>query len=206
MGYLVAQQVSTGLDAQGGDLFEVAGSDIGLGKDPAAAHGVDEGGRDILAHILGIDAACRNELDPAKGAGQSLHGTQDTVDIGREEFNHVQSQFHSGHDLAGGDATWGDGHAVVDTPLYDLRIKAGRDDEFGPHLHRLLTLLQRDDRTGAHQHVWTVVRHRLDGIGRSCRTERDLHYVNPTRQECLRSGHRILSVVNHNYRDDSSVA
>ena len=58
--------------AQRGDLIEVAGCDIGLRADPAAADRVDVRGGYELGQILGIDAAGRDKLHAAEGACQGL--------------------------------------------------------------------------------------------------------------------------------------
>lgn len=67
MGKFKAQHTGSRGKAQLGDLVKVAGGDVGLGADPAAAHGVDIGAGRKLADIVVVDTAGRNELDAAEG-------------------------------------------------------------------------------------------------------------------------------------------
>lgn len=118
-----------GVQAQLGNLAPVARGNVRLGADPAAAHGVDEGGVDVLSDVVAVHAAGGQELHAHKGSGQILHGLQAAVNIGREELDHFQAVFHGAHDLGGGDAAGGDGDAVLHAVAHHLFAEAGGDDE-----------------------------------------------------------------------------
>ena len=164
MGHLEAQQGLAAFLAQLGDLVKVAGCNISLGADPAAAHGVDVGIGNELAHVLHVDSAGGNEFHAAEGAGQGLDGAQTAIDIGGEELQHLQAVLQGHHDLGGGDTAGADGNAVVAAPGHHFLIIAGGDDELGTALHSQLALLQVHHGAGAHQHLGNLSGHSSDGI------------------------------------------
>ena len=101
---LKAERGASRLLAERGDLFKIARRDVRLRADPAAADGMDERRSNELADVLAVDAAGRDELDPAERAGQGLHGGQAAIDAGREELHDLEAELHRGHDLCRGHA------------------------------------------------------------------------------------------------------
>ena len=201
---LEAEQRFLRLRAQRGDLVKIAGRDVRLRADPAAADRVDIGRRDELAQVLRIHAAGRDEADAAKRAGQRLHRRQAAVDIRGEKLHHMQAQLHSRHDLRRRDAAGRHGDAALHAPGHNLRVKARRHDELCTARHRLLTLRERDDRARADKHVRALLTHRADRIRRRRRAERDLHHIHTASQQRFGSGDCIFRIVQHDDRHDTA--
>ena len=197
MGHLEAQQGLAAFLAQLGDLVKVAGCNIGLGADPAAAHGMDVGIGNELAHVLQVHAAGGDEFHAAEGTGQGLDGAQAAIDIGGEELQHLQSVLQGHHDLGGGDTAGADGNAVVAAPGHHFLIIAGGDDELGAAFHSQLALLQIHHGAGAHQHFGDLSGHGSDGVGSGSGAEGDLHHVNAAGHHGLGSGDGVLGIFQH---------
>ena len=93
-----------GRPAEGGDADEIAGGDVFLPAEPAAAYCVDERRGSVFCDILAADAASRDEFDLTERARQRFHSAQTAKNIGREELDDAQTELHGPHDLAGGGA------------------------------------------------------------------------------------------------------
>ena len=202
---LKAERGLARLLAEARDLVEVVRGDVRLGAQPAAADGMDERRGDVLGKVLVVHAAGGDELDAAEGAGERLHRAQAAVDIGREELHDLQTVGHCRHDLRRRDAARGDGDIVLHAPAHDLVAVAGGDDELCAAGDGLLALLERDDRTRAHEHIGALLRDGRDGVGCRRRAERDLHHVHAACEQRLCSGYRVGRVVKHDDGHDRSV-
>ena len=202
---LKAERDPARLLAEARDLVEVVRGNIRLGAQPAAADRMDKRGGNVLGKVLVVHAAGGDELDAAEGTGERLHCAQAAVDVRREELHDLQAVGHRGHDLGRRDAARGDGDVVLHAPAHDLLAVARGDDELCAAGDGLLALLERDDRTRAHEHIGALLRDGRDGVGCRRRAERDLHHVHAAREQCLCSGYRVGRAVKHDDGHDRSV-
>ncbi len=146
---LKAERGRSCLFAKLGDLLKITGCNVRLRADPAAADRVNERRGDELADVLGIDAASRNEFDPAERAGQRLHGRKSAIHACREELHDLEAELHRGHDLRRGHTAGRHSNTVLYAPADDFFVKAGGNDELRAALDGLAALVERDDRACA---------------------------------------------------------
>ena len=166
---------------------------------------MDVRGGDELGQVLGIDAAGRDELHAAEGAGQGLDRAQTAVNIGGEELQDLEAVLESHHDLGWGDAAGGNGNSVVAAPSNSLFVIAGGDDKLCAALDGELALFKIDDRAGADYHVGALLCNGLDGISSGGGTEGDLHNVNAASEHRLGSGDSVLRVLKDYHGDDAGL-
>ena len=201
--HLKAERGRSCLLAKRGDLLKITGCNVRLRADPAAADRVDERCGDELADVLRVDAAGRDEFDPAEGTRERLHGRKSAIHACWEELYDVQSQLHGCHDFRRRHAAGRHGNAVFHAPADDFFIKAGGNDELRAALDGLAALVERDDRARADEHIGAAFRDRLDRIRRSRRAERDFHHVHAAGKQSLCRRDRVLCIVQHHDRHNS---
>ena len=183
-----------------GNLRKVSRIDICLRANPAATHGVDEGGGDVLGHVLQAHSTGGDEPNAGEGAGQSLHGTQTAVHVCREKFHDLQTVLDGHHNLGRSGAAGRDGNIVLYTPCHGLLVIAGGDDELSTTRNGKFGLLKVYHRSGTHQHIRAIFIDCLDGICGGCRAERDLHHINAASQHCFGSGNCLRRIIQNNHR------
>ena len=201
--HLKAERGRSCLLAKLGDLLKITGCNVCLRADPAAADRVNERRGDEFADVLRVDAAGREEFDPAKWAGQGLHRGQTAVNARREELYDVQAELHRGHNFGRGHAAGRHGNAIFHAPADDFLIKARGNDEFRAAVHRFFALFERDDGARADEHIRAAFRDGFDRIRSRRRAERDLHHIHAAGQQRICRRDRVFCVVQYDNRHNS---
>ena len=135
--------------AKRSDLLKIAGCNVRLRADPAAADRMNKGRSDELADVLPVDAAGRDELDPAERTRQGLHRGQAAINASREELHNVQAKLHRRHDFRRRYAAGRHSNTVLYAPADNVFVKARGNDKFGTALDGFFALFERDDRARA---------------------------------------------------------
>ena len=116
--------------------------------------------------ILGVDAACRYQLQTAVGSEQRFDHIDAAQRLRREELDSGQPQFQRQLNVGGAGTAGQDGITLLKAVADHPGVKPGGDDVARACRGGLVSLLGGQHRAGAQQHLRQFLMHEADGFFR----------------------------------------
>ncbi len=89
---------------------------------------------------------------------------------------------------------------MVHAPGNDLFVETGTDNELGTRFDCFLAFFKSQNGAGANKHVRAAGGDILDRLDAGCGAHGNFHDIETGVQQCLRSGHGIIRIIDHNHR------